>query len=362
MRILIVTDAWHPQVNGVVETLRHLVDALRQFGLHVEMLTPAGFRSLPLPSYADIRLAVTSSLSIAARFDAARPDHVHIATEGPLGFLARRVCLASGIPFTTSYHTRFPEYLRARLPVPERWSYRALRRFHNAGRATLVATPTLARELDARGFRNLRLWCRGVDTRHFRPDRRMPLDLPRPVFLSVGRVAVEKNLPAFLDLDLPGTKLVVGDGPDLVRLRETYPDAVFVGARFGEDLAAFYASADVFVFPSRTDTFGMVLLEAMASGLPVAAYPVMGPADVFADGVGAVLSDDLREAALGALALDRQASRAKAERLSWQACAELFLRIIQGANAAAHPSPLLTEHSIQDVSRHRHAPLPVWLF
>jgi glycosyltransferase involved in cell wall biosynthesis len=339
MRILIVTDAWHPQVNGVVETLRNLTAALRMLGLHVELITPQGFRTLPLPSYADIRLAMTTNASIAARIDEARPDHVHIATEGPLGFLARRVCIAAGIPFTTSFHTRFPEYLRARLPVPESWSYRFLRRFHNAGRATLVATPTLSSDLSARGFSNLRLWSRGVDTGLFNPAKRIDLDLPRPIFLNVGRVAVEKNLPAFLDLELPGTKLVVGDGPELPRLRETYPQAVFVGAKFGEDLATLYASSDVFVFASRTDTFGMVLLEAMASGLPVAAYPVMGPADIFADGVGAVLSDDLGEAALAALTLDRDAARAKAERQSWRSCAELFLRLIRNANEAGQRAP-----------------------
>ena len=336
MRILIVTDAWDPQVNGVVETLRNLSRALRLLGLEVEFVTPKEFRSVPLPTYADIRLALTTRRAIARRIGLSKADHVHIATEGPLGILARRACLAEGIPFTTSYHTRFPEYLRARLPVPVSLSYRFLRRFHNAASATLVATPTLSKELTSRGFRNLRLWNRGVDTELFHPKKRADLGLAAPVFLYVGRIAVEKNLPAFLDLDLPGTKLVVGDGPDLPRLRAAYPDAVFAGARFCEDLARFFASADAFVFPSRTDTFGMVLLEAMASGLPVAAYPVMGPADIFADGIGAVLSDDLREAALGALHLDRDACRHKAERMSWNACAQLFLAHVRGATQAPH--------------------------
>ncbi len=329
MRILIVTDAWEPQVNGVVRTLQMVVGELRGLGCTIEMITPADYRTLPLPSYSDIRLAVASRIGISRRIAGIAPDHVHIATEGPLGIAARAACLRSGRRFTTSYHTRFPEYLRARLPVPERWSYRWLRRFHGAASATLVATPTLRDELAQKGFTNLRLWTRGVDTDHFHPRHRKALPYPGPIFLYVGRIAVEKNLPAFLDLDLPGTKLVVGDGPDFEGLREAYPAAVFTGAQSGGELAASYASADVFVFPSRTDTFGLVLLEALASGVPVAAYPVMGPADVFADGIGGVLSDDLRVAALDALGLSRDEARVKAMRFSWRACAEKFMELVR---------------------------------
>jgi glycosyltransferase involved in cell wall biosynthesis len=327
-RILIVTDAWEPQVNGVVRTLQMVARELRSLGCTVEMITPADYPTLPLPSYSDIRLAVTTRFGIGRRIAQIAPEHVHIATEGPLGIAARAACLRAGRRFTTSYHTRFPEYLSARLPVPEKWSYRWFRRFHGAAAATLVATPTLHAELAQKGFSNLKLWNRGVDTELFHPKHRKALPYPGPIFLYVGRVAVEKNLRAFLDLDLPGTKVVVGDGPDLDWLREAYPDAVFTGAKSGQELAEIYASADVFVFPSRTDTFGLVLLEALASGVPVAAYPVMGPADVFADGSGGVLSGDLRAAALQAMDLSREEARAKAMRFSWRACAETFLDLV----------------------------------
>ncbi|MEQ1949987.1 glycosyltransferase family 1 protein [Mesorhizobium sp. CN2-181] len=331
-RILIVTDAWHPQVNGVVRTLQHLGDNLVAMGQTVEFLTPQEFRTIPMPSYPDIRLALAMPWQVAKRIEAFQPDHVHISTEGPLGLLARRHCLKRGYVFTTSYHTRFPEYVRARVPIPESWIYRRLRRFHNSGAGTLVATPSLARELTERGFEHVRLWTRGVDTDFYRPDRKPVLDLPRPIFLSVGRVAVEKNLPAFLDLDLPGSKVVVGDGPALASLRERYPEAHFLGMHTGKALAHIYASCDVFVFPSRTDTFGIVLLEALASGLPVAAYDVTGPADVFADGVGGALSQDLREAAMAALNIDRDAARQKATTYSWAACAAMFMRHVRAAH------------------------------
>jgi len=325
MRVLVVTDAWKPQVNGVVRTLEKLAEALGGMGVETEFLSPDGHRTVPLPSYPDIRLAVATPGRVARRIVELQPDSIHIATEGPLGILARRHCVVRGIPFTTSYHTRFPEFLSARLPVPESWSYRWLRRFHNAGRGMLVATPSLRDELAGRGFENIRLWSRGVDTDLYRPDRRRDPGLPRPVFLNVGRVAVEKNLPAFLDLDLPGSKLVVGDGPDMARLKAAYPQVHFAGAKFGEELASIYASADAFVFPSRTDTFGNVLLEALASGCPVAAFPVTGPVDILADGRGGVLSHDLREAALAALATPRSEARAKAMTYSWRECARQFL-------------------------------------
>ncbi|WP_315924365.1 glycosyltransferase family 1 protein [Mesorhizobium sp. SP-1A] len=333
MRILMVTDAWRPQINGVVHTLERLSQTLLGFGVETDFLTPAGFRTLPLPTYPDIRLALTTPRNVARLVEDRRADHVHIVTEGPLGIMARRHCLATGRPFTTSYHTRFPEYLSARLPVPEDWAYRFLRGFHNSGAGCLVATQSLADDLAARGFTKLRPWTRGVDTEHFRPDRPSGLDLPRPIFLCVGRVAVEKNLPAFLDLDLPGSKVVVGEGPELARLREKYPRAHFLGRRSNEELPSLYAAADVFVFPSRTDTFGNVIIEALASGTPVAAFPVTGPIDIIGDGVAGAVSQDLREAALAALAIDRAEARKRALRYSWNACAEMFLDAVNTALA-----------------------------
>jgi len=324
-RILFVTDAWHPQVNGVVRTLERVAENLPAFGAEAVFLTPTGFRSLPLPTYPDIRLALTTPARIRKEIARADADHVHIVTEGPLGTMARWVCIREKQPFTTSYHTRFPEYLRARLPVPVSWTYAWLRRFHNAAAATLVATPSLAAELAAKRFTKLKPWTRGVDTELFNPDRRGDLGLPRPVFLYVGRVAVEKNIRAFLGLDLPGSKAVVGSGPALEELNARYPEAHFLGEHTGAELARIYASADVFVFPSRTDTFGIVLLEALASGLPVAAYPVTGPIDILGDGTVGVLSEDLREAALKALSIDRQKARKKALDYSWRACAEMFI-------------------------------------
>lgn len=325
MRVLIVTDAWRPQINGVVRTLEKLGEALRARGVEVEFLTPEGYPTLPLPSYPEIRLALASARKIAQRIDEFAPDHVHIATEGPLGFLARRACLAGERAFTTSYHTRFPEFLSARTPVPESWTYAWMRRFHNAGQGMLVATPSLAAELAEKGFANLRPWTRGVDTELFNPKKRDDLGLKGPIFLNVGRVAVEKNLPAFLDLDLPGSKVVVGDGPDIARLKARYPDVHFLGSRTGEELARIYASSDVFVFPSRTDTFGNVLLEALASGCPVAAFPVTGPLDVIAQTQCGVLSEDLRAAALGALDITREQARSRALAYSWSECATQFL-------------------------------------
>lgn len=335
MRILIVTDAWRPQINGVVRTLEKLAEAIEGLGVSTLFLSPDGFRTLPMPTYPDIRLTLTTPAEVARRIEAAAPDSIHIATEGPLGLLARRACLARGLAFTTSYHTRFPEFIRARLPVPESWSYRWLRRFHNAGQGTFVATPSLGAELAARGFANIRLWSRGVDTELFHPGRRRDLSLPRPIFLSVGRVAVEKNLPAFLDLDLPGTKLVVGDGPDLARLKARYPQAHFLGTRTGEELATLYASADVFVFPSMTDTFGNVILEALASGCPVAAFPVTGPIDILENGRNGVLDRDLMRAALEALDIPREAARAKAETYDWRECGRQFLRNLPASRLPA---------------------------
>ncbi|GAA4118274.1 glycosyltransferase family 4 protein [Aminobacter aganoensis] len=334
MRILMVTDAWKPQINGVVHTLERLAETLGAFGAEADFLTPNIFRTLPMPTYPDIRLALTTPGNVARIIERRRSDHVHIVTEGPLGMMARRYCRANGRPFTTSYHTRFPEYVSARLPLPESWTYRLLRDFHNSGQGCMVATKSLADDLAARGFEKLRPWTRGVDINHFHPGKKVALDLPRPIFLCVGRIAVEKNLPAFLDLDLPGSKVLVGDGPEIERLKARYPKAHFLGRRPSDELAEIYASADVFVFPSRTDTFGNVIIEALASGTPVAAYPVTGPIDIVGDGVGGVVSEDLQQAALTALKIDRAEARHRAMRYTWAACAEMFLDNVKAAYAA----------------------------
>jgi glycosyltransferase involved in cell wall biosynthesis len=323
MRILIVTDAWRPQTNGVVSTLSHTADCLRAFGHQVQLITPENFRTIACPSYPEIRLAVFPGAQVARTMAAFSPDAVHIATEGSLGLAARRFCLRQGWYFTTSYHTQFPEYLRSRLPVPLGMSYRWLRAFHGAARACMVSTRTMQTQLEQRGFRNVVRWQRGVDTDLFRPRPKM-LDLPRPLAVYVGRLAVEKNIDAFLKMPWPGSKLVVGDGPERARLQAGYPDAVFAGYRFGEDLAAHLAAADVFVFPSRTDTFGLVNLEAMACGVPVAAYPVTGPIDVVADGVTGALDENLARAAHRALRVDPAVCRERALRSSWERCTREF--------------------------------------
>jgi len=328
-RVLVVTDAWKPQVNGVVHSLEAISREAAKLGAEINFCTPDGFRTIALPGYREIRLAIASPRAIAERIDAAGVDHVHIATEGPLGLAARRACLARRQPFTTSYHTRFPEYLHARTRFPIRWSYAALRSFHNAGAGVMTSTPRLARELEAHGFRRTMLWSRGVDHELFRP-RPSSLDLQRPIFLYAGRLAVEKNVEAFLSLDLPGTKVVVGDGPARAALQTAFPDAQFLGLRRGEALAEIYSSADVFVFPSRTDTFGIVLLEAMASGLCVAAFPVPGPLDVVPPEAG-VLSEDLRAACLAALDISREAARTHAQRFTWENSARQFLRNLRTA-------------------------------
>ena len=324
MKILIVTDAWRPQTNGVVSTLSHTVDCLRAFGHDVQLITPVGFRTVPCPSYPEIRLALFPGGKVRRLIEAFAPDAVHIATEGSLGMAARRYCIRRGLYFTTSYHTQFPQYLRSRLPIPLALSYRWLRRFHGAARACMVSTRTMQSELEQRGFHNVTRWQRGVDTQLFRPQSKQFLDLPRPIAVYVGRVAIEKNIDAFLKMPWAGSKLVVGDGPERVRLQASYPDAVFAGYRFGEDLAAHLAAGDVFVFPSRTDTFGLVNLEAMACGLPVAAYPVTGPIDVIEDGVTGALEENLARAAHRALRLDPAACRARALRSSWESCTREF--------------------------------------
>jgi len=339
MRILIVTDAWEPQVNGVVNTLRWVTAELARQGHAVGLLTPRDFRSLPCPTYPEIRLALTGPRGVARRIEAFAPEAIHIATEGPLGHLARRYCRRRRLPFTTAFHTQFPEYIHARVRLPVSWSYRYMRAFHRPAARTMVATAGLRRRLEGRGFEHLAIWGRGVDLQLFKPGPKSFLDLPRPIFLYVGRVAVEKNLRPFLDLPLEGSKLVVGDGPSLEGYRRSFPDVEFVGAKFGQDLANHFAAADVFVFPSRTDTFGLVLLEALASGLPVAAYPVTGPLDVINGADVGVLDEDLAVAARRALAIPAARCRTFAERFSWQASAAQFLGNL-APFSEPQPSPL----------------------
>jgi 1,2-diacylglycerol 3-alpha-glucosyltransferase/glucuronosyltransferase len=338
MRILVATDAWHPQVNGVVRTLGHVAREARALGAELKFLAPGEFWTLPMPSYREIRLALPGPGDVERRIDRARPDAIHVATEGPLGHAARRVCVRRGLPFTSSLHTRFPDYLAERLPVPERWTcdvaWGWLRRFHGAGAAVLAATPTLGSELTTRGFKNVKLWPRGVDAGLFRPRMGSALDLPRPIFLTVGRLAVEKNLEAFLKLDLPGTKLVVGDGPARASLARQFPSTVFLGSRDGEALAEIYAAADVFVFPSRTDTFGLVLLEALASGVPVAGFPAAAPRDVIGEAPIGVLDEDLRGACLEALELSRDDCRDFALGMSWEKSARVFIEHVTEAARA----------------------------
>ncbi len=323
-KLLIVTDAWRPQINGVVRSIENLVRELEQFDIEVDILSPAEFPTVPLPGYPEIRLALATPGRVARRIEASNPDFIQIATEGPLGLLGRRAAFKRN-GFTTSYHTRFPEYVSARYPVPESWLYSFMRWFHNAGRGCLVATESLRAELEARGFTNLYIWSRGVDTDLFHPGYPAPLDLPRPVFLHVGRMAVEKNVETFLAMDLPGAKLVVGGGPMLEDFKTRYPEVTFTGAKSGAELAALYAMGDVFVFPSLTDTFGLVVLEALASGVPVAAYPVTGPQDIIGQSGAGVVDADLRKAALSCLDLSRDAARARALEFSWPACARQFL-------------------------------------
>jgi glycosyltransferase involved in cell wall biosynthesis len=331
-RVAIVSDAWHPQVNGVVRSLGQLARELRGQGIAVEIFGPDRFTTLPCPFYPEIRLALWPKRRLHRMLTDFRPDALHIATEGPLGMSARRWAMGRRYAFTTSFHTRFPEYLAARLPFPraltERVVYRWMRAFHSGASAVMAATPSLIGELKGRGFGNLCLWTRGVDTVGFHPSlRHETTEAARPVFLYAGRLAVEKNIEAFLALELPGSKLVVGDGPDRAGLERRYPDVRFTGMLSGEALSRAYASADVLVFPSRTDTFGLVMLEALACGTPVAAYPVTGPRDILGAAAPPVgrLDEDLRVAALAALQADRAACRRFAEGFSWSAATGMFL-------------------------------------
>lgn len=333
MRILIATDAWHPQVNGVVRTNENLCRELEQLGAQVLILEPSRYRTISCPTYAEIRLSLLTPNHVRQQVEDFKPEHIHISTEGPIGLMTRAYCLENKISFTTTYHTRFPEYILARYPlIPLSWTYAFLRRFHNAGSGMMVATQSLAGELSLRGFRNILPWTRGVNLEQFHPRSCRIFGTEKPVFLYVGRVATEKNIEAFLELDLPGRKIVVGDGPQLEKLNSRFGDVTFTGNKQGVELACHYASADVFVFPSKTDTFGIVLLEAMASGLPVAAFPVTGPKDIIQHGITGILDNDLRAAALTALTLDRHVCQHHAQNCSWAKSAKQFLSNIQITN------------------------------
>jgi glycosyltransferase involved in cell wall biosynthesis len=332
MHILVATDAWKPQVNGVVNTYVNIEREAEASGFSLSFLTPSEFRTVPLPGYSEIRLALIRPSDAARRLERSRADCIHIATEGPIGLAMRAHCVRTGRIFTTSYHTRFPEYAAARIPIPLSWGYRFERWFHNAGAGVMAASRSLCSELAAQGISKVHLWSRGVDLELFKPRKVDRFGLPRPLFLYAGRVAVEKNLDAFLSLDLPGSKAVVGGGPQLGALKARYPGVTFTGPKFGQDLAEHYASADVFVFPSLTDTFGNVLLEALACGVPVAAFNVMGPKDIVADRSVGILGTGLKEAALAALSIGREACRAYAEQFSWNACAKRFRDIVAQAN------------------------------
>lgn len=325
MRLFLVTDAWKPQVNGVVRTLGRMIQEMEARGHTIEVAAPSDFNSVPCPTYPEIRLAIMAGNKLTQKIDRFKPDAIHLATEGPLGIAARKFCLARGFPYTTAYHTRFPEYVHARVRLPLDWSYAMLRRFHNGGARCMVSTQTIQNDLESRGFRNIVRWSRGVDTALFKPRDEPYWNYPRPISLYAGRVAVEKNIPAFLDLDLPGTKVVAGDGPILAKLKASYPDVVFLGALGDHDLARAYAASDVFVFPSKTDTFGLVMLEALASGTPVAGYPVPGPLDVVGKRPVGHLHEDLAIAVERALECSRDTCRDYAAGYDWDHCVSQFV-------------------------------------
>ncbi len=330
MRILIASDAWHPQINGVVRVFETTAEILRARGHVVEVIGPERFRTIPAPGYREVRLALAPGRALSRMIGDFAPDAIHVPVEGPIGLAARRYCLKHAIPFTTSFHTRFGDYFEKRIGGGVDLAYAAQRWFHSAGAAIMVQTRTLEEGLSRRGFGPIRRWGRAVDTQSFRPMRDEPrfdadfLGLPRPIFMYLGRVSSEKNLEAFLDLELPGSKVVVGDGPAAAALKKSYPAAHFLGYRTGEDLPRHLSAADVFVFPSRFETFGLVVLEALACGTPVAAFPVPGPLDILGDAPHAALGEDLRQAALAALGIDRGGCRAFAQTFSWEECTRQF--------------------------------------
>ncbi len=334
MRIAILTDAWHPQVNGVVRTLAKTIEILQARGHEVLCINPQDFTTLPLPTYPDIRLALLPWHGVRRRLDDFTPEAVHLATEGPIGWAGRRYCLKRGLPYTTAYHTQFPEYVRLRAPIPLSWSYTFMRRFHDPAIRTMVATRSMEELLSSHGFQHLARWSRGVDLERFHPRKtEVYAGMARPIMVHLGRVAVEKNIEAFLSLDLPGSKVVIGDGPARDPLEERFPDARFLGYKDNGELAEHLAGADVLVFPSRTDTFGLVMLEANASGVPVAAFPVPGPLDVIENGRNGWCHEDLVTAVGQALQAPRELCRQYAERYSWEACTDQFLANLQPLSA-----------------------------
>ena len=348
MRIAIVSDAWRPQINGVVRTIEAVVRLLQAEGDQIEVFGPDRFRTVPCPTYPEIRLSLFAAARLAHMLTLFAPEAIHIVTEGPLGWAARGFCLRHGIPFTTAYHTRFPEYVHARMRLPLAWSHALLRRFHAPSSGVLVVARSIREELAARGFRKLLPWSRGVDIAAFRPQPREELEDARPVWLYAGRLAVEKNIEAFLDIDLPGTKWVVGTGPQQRELERRHRDVRFFGAVDSTELAYRYAQADCFVFPSRTDTFGLVMVEALASGVPVAAYPVPGPLDVVTSPKVGALDDDLRAACLAAIGCAAEDCRAHAETFTWAECARQFRDALQPISRTAWQA--LTERAVPDAT------------
>jgi glycosyltransferase involved in cell wall biosynthesis len=348
MRIMIVTDAWFPQTNGVVRTLAQTAASLGRFGHEVRMITPRDFRSIACPTYPEIRLSLLPYKQVERSILAFSPQALHIATEGPLGLSARRFCVRRGMRFTTSYHTQFPQYLRARFPVPLTLSYRALRWFHGSAVRCMVSTASVRADLESHGFGNLASWRRGVDTETFKPYAKDFLRLPRPIAAYVGRVSIEKNVDGFLKMDWAGSKIVIGDGPLRPQLEQQFPQTAFVGYRFGEDLARHLGAADVMVFPSRTDTFGLVNLESMACGVPVAAFPVSGPIDVIEDGVTGALDVDLAAAARRALEVDPAACRERALRSGWDVCSREFENNLERCEALLQPKLILASRLVRE--------------
>ncbi|MGC9386428.1 MAG: glycosyltransferase family 4 protein [Hydrogenovibrio sp.] len=327
-RLSLVTDAWHPQVNGVVTTLSQLVDQLQRQQIEVDVIHPNDYQSVPLPTYPEIPL-VWRAKGLRKRLLDFKPNAIHIATEGLLGWKARRIALQHRLPFTTAYHTKYPEYIHERFPIPQRWIYALMRRFHRPAHHTFVPGESILQELQLQNFQHLVLMTRGVNTDIFHPNAATQSDASKPpVYLYVGRIAPEKNLSAFLDLNLPGHKVVVGKGPDLAKLQEAYPEVEFTGPKYDHELAAYYADAKVFVFPSRTDTFGVVNLEAIACGTPVAAFPVTGPKDIITPGLNGILSEDLQAAILEAAKLKPHAQQIAASipQYTWEGAAQQFIQ------------------------------------